>query len=94
VTLAKIRKNIDAIDAEILSLLHRRFQFALGTRPFKSLPRDPSREREILDNLRAKSAEYPLLRENFVLDLYGEILRESRRLQRRSGRNKNQEKQT
>lgn len=93
-TLAEIRKNIDAIDAEILSLLHRRFRLALGTRPFKSIPRDPSREQEILDNLRAKSAGYPLLREDFILGLYGEILRESRRLQRRSGRDKNQEKQT
>lgn len=93
-SLAEIRKNIDAIDAEILSLLHRRFQFALQTRSFKSLPLDPSRERDIFDRLRATAAGSPLLREDFILDLFGEILRESRRLQRRFGRHKNQEKQT
>lgn len=93
-SLAEIRKNIDAIDAEILSLLHRRFRLALRTRSFKSLARDPSREREIFDNLRVASEGSPLLREDFIFGLYREILRESRRLQRRSGRPHNQEKQT
>ena len=44
-SLAEIRDNIDAIDAEILALLNRRFRLALRTRAFKSSPRDPVRER-------------------------------------------------
>ena len=92
-SLAEIRENINALDAEILSLLHRRFQLALRTRAFKPLARDPAREREIFDTLKAKAAEYPLLRKDFVLGLYNEILRESRRLQKRSGRALKKEKQ-
>jgi len=93
-TLDRIRQDIDAIDAEILSLLDRRFRLALRTRAFKALERDPSREREIFGRLRAVAAECPLLREEFILGLYREIIKESRRLQARSGRGKNQEQRT
>jgi len=93
-SLAEIRNEIDAIDGEIFFLLHRRFRLALRTRDLKPLTRDPSREREIFNQLKEKAARFPLLRKNFILGLYREILRESRRLQRRSGRDKNQEKQT
>jgi chorismate mutase len=94
VTLDKIRRDIDAIDAEILSLLGRRFQLALRTRAFKALERDPSREREIFSRLRAVAAKCPLLREEFIFSLYREILKESCRLQARSERGKNQEQRT
>jgi len=92
-SLAEIRKRIDAIDEEILSLLHRRFRLALRTRTFKTMPHDPSREREILGRVKAAAKRYPLLRPNFLLGLYKEVLRESRRLQARSGREIDQEKQ-
>jgi chorismate mutase len=93
VTLAEIRNEIDAIDAEILSLLDLRFQLALRTRAFKARPRDPARESEIRAGLKAKAADYPLLRAEFVLSLYASILKESRRLQSQAGRTVTQEKQ-
>jgi chorismate mutase len=91
--LVQIRKNIDTIDGEILSLLHQRLQLALQTRSFKTRVGDPAREREILDNLRKKMSGYPLLRTDFVLGLFKEILKESRRVQRRSRHEKEQEVQ-
>ena len=91
--LSEIRKDIDAIDAKILSLLNRRFSLALRTRGFKSSPRDPVREREIQAGLKAKTADFPLLRAEFVLSLYADILAESRRLQSQAGRIFKQEKQ-
>jgi chorismate mutase len=92
-SLSGIRNDIDAIDAKILSLLNRRFSLALRTRAFKSSTRDPVREREIRGRLKMKAAGFPLLRTEFVLSLYADIIKESRRLQSRSGRNVKQEKQ-
>ena len=92
--LSEIRSRIDSIDAEILELLHRRFSLALRTRRFKSRPRDPAREAEVLDRLRAAAAWSPLLRPDFLIGLYKEIFKESRRLQARTDRGRKREKPT
>jgi chorismate mutase len=90
-TLTRIRDEIDAIDGEILSLLHRRLLLARRTRALKRRLADPAREREVFDRLTMTMRGYPLLRPEFVLGLYGQIMKESRHVQRRGCRGKDNE---
>jgi chorismate mutase len=92
-SLTQIRDEIDAIDGEILSLLHRRLLLARRTRSFKKRLGDPAREREIFDRLTLTMRGYPLLRPEFVLGLYGQVIKESRLVQRRGRREKEEEGQ-
>lgn len=84
--LKEIREKIDTIDKEILFLLQERFLLAKKTKAAKTklgLPiRDYKREKEILAELKKKSRELGLS-SKFISEIYKEIIRESKRLQRK-----------
>jgi chorismate mutase len=72
--LKKLRKEIDRLDEETLSLLEKRVDIAKrigATKKSKGLPvSDPQREREVLDNL-SKSTK---LDKDFVKKLFTSII--------------------
>jgi prephenate dehydratase/chorismate mutase/prephenate dehydratase len=80
-SLEKIRKKIDGIDAELLNLLNERLELALRTRKLKSAVHDPAREKEIISQLKTRSAGSSVLSGEFVERLFGGIIQESRRVQ-------------
>jgi len=77
--LIEIRKKIDQIDSEILSLLSRRMLLSIRAGRVKERIVDESREREVLDNLRRR--DDMLVSPSFSKKLYLEIMSESKRLQ-------------
>lgn len=77
--LHKIRATIDSIDAEIIRLLSKRIEFAIRTRRFKEDVADTTREKEVLERIRAKSKW--LITPQFSEELFSLILTESKRLQ-------------
>lgn len=77
--LSEMRRNIDAIDSEILKLLDRRFEIAVRARRLKSSTQDQLREENLISSIKKQS--YNLLSREFSEELYVEILKESRRLQ-------------
>jgi prephenate dehydratase/chorismate mutase len=82
--LADLRTQIDDTDRKLLRLLDQRIEYALQTARLKASIADSSREHEVLS--RVRSAAYGLLSEDFVGDLYGAIIDESKRLQARRPR--------
>jgi len=83
-SLGKIRKKINAIDLEILSLLNERMELALRTKRLKPAVRDQARESEILSRLENYAATTRLISGAFVEGLFSRILEESRRIQGKS----------
>jgi prephenate dehydratase/chorismate mutase len=77
--LENIRNKIDLIDAEILSGLRNRFELVLLAGRVKGFVRDPEREREILQNMKARADGF--VDPGFVGSLFETIIAESRRLQ-------------
>ena len=80
-SLEKIRKKIDAIDGELLTLLNERMELALRTRKLKPAVRDMSREKEVMARLKARAAGSSVLAEGFLDRVFGGIMEESRRVQ-------------
>ncbi len=83
--LQALREEIDRIDEDILERLNRRLSLAHQTRGLKSGIYDPERERRVLDRLELLLANFEFLRADFIAAVYGEILRESRRIQQEEG---------
>jgi len=81
VSLDKIRKKIDAIDGELLSLLNERLELALRTRKLKPTVRDTARENEVMSRLKGRAAGSGVLADPFIDQVFGGIIEESRRLQ-------------
>lgn len=79
--LESLRRDIDRIDARILSLLDERLEKGLLTRRHKSGALDPSREAEILGRVAARSR--CLAGEEFNTSLYRRIMDESKAIQDR-----------
>jgi chorismate mutase len=77
--LENIRNKIDLIDAEILSGLRCRFELALLAGRLKGFVRDPEREREILQNTKARADGF--VDPRCIESLFQTIIGESRRLQ-------------
>lgn len=80
----KLRKQIDAIDGSLLSLLHRRIRVARQIKHIKASSStsvfSPEREVEILQNMvRRNKSLYP---EESLLKIYSEIFSASRKIQR------------
>jgi len=65
-SLDKIRKKIDAIDSELLSLLNERLELALRTRNLKPAVRDAARENEIMVRLKTRAAGSSVLADAFL----------------------------
>ena len=82
--LADLRREIDAIDAELLDMLNRRAECSLEVGRIKAGARDmifkPFREKEVMDRLaEASSGSLP---DKHLRSIYREIFSSSRRLQR------------
>ena len=78
-TLKRIRRNIDLLDAKLMKLLNDRMEMALMAKKFKAEIKDSEREAEILDRIRRNATG--LINGPFVEKLYMEILSESKKLQ-------------
>jgi|TARA_Y100000310_G_scaffold345431_1_gene464891 chorismate mutase len=80
-SLEELRKEIDKIDNEIISLLSKRKDLIKGVAEIKkelSKPiLDEKREKEIIGRLKTKAKEKGL-DENFIISLYDIILKNSR----------------
>jgi prephenate dehydratase/chorismate mutase len=79
--LEAIRKRIDEIDRELVTLLEARMEMGLRTRPFKTATRDEKREAAVIEQ--AQKSRLALLDEPFVEQLFRSIMDESKRLQDR-----------
>ncbi len=77
--LDEIRKKIDQIDSEILSLLNSRFETALRTKNLKTEITDSKRESDLLKKLQDRSSG--LMRSEFSEKLFKSIIDESKTLQ-------------
>jgi prephenate dehydratase/chorismate mutase len=77
--LQRIREAIDKTDRELVTLLARRMELGLRTRPYKKNTLDQSREKDVLE--RADKARLGLLERDFVIDTFKTIIAESRRIQ-------------
>ena len=77
------RSEIDAIDSELLDLLNRRASLAVKVGQSKRLTGvalyDPLREEEVIE--RARKANPGPLDEQAIVELFGCIIRESRRIE-------------
>ena len=82
-TIQDWRVEIDAIDSELLSLLNKRASLAVKVGQSKRLAGialyDPAREEEVID--RARKANAGPLDEQAIEELFGCIIRESRRIE-------------
>lgn len=82
--LVRIREGIDGCDRELLALLERRARLAIRAGEIKASldrqVRDPGRERQLLSDRKSWAAELGLDQEA-VDDIFGAILRFSRRIQ-------------
>ncbi|HEX9424940.1 MAG TPA: chorismate mutase [Pyrinomonadaceae bacterium] len=82
-TIADRRSEIDAVDDEILRLLNMRARLAIKVGQSKKLAGsticDPTRELEVID--RARRANQGPLDEKAIVELFGCIIRESRRVE-------------
>jgi monofunctional chorismate mutase len=80
--LNKLRKEVDKLDKEMITLLKKRFKIAIEIwkikKPLGMKIKNPKREKEIIDNFAKESG----FNKKFVKELYNIIFIESRRLQR------------
>ncbi|MCK9521768.1 MAG: prephenate dehydratase [Proteobacteria bacterium] len=79
--LEAIRKRIDEIDRELVSLLEARMEMSLRTRPFKTATKDEEREAAVIEH--AQRSRLALLDESFIEQLFQRIMDESKNLQER-----------
>ncbi|MBN2341207.1 MAG: prephenate dehydratase [Deltaproteobacteria bacterium] len=77
--LQRIREAIDKTDRELVSLLAKRMELGLRTRPYKKDTLDTSREKAVLE--RADKARLGLLESEFIQKTFKAIMAESKRLQ-------------
>jgi chorismate mutase len=77
------RSEIDGIDNELLGLLNKRASLAVKVGQSKRLTDtplcDPTREQEVIE--RARKANQGPLDEQAIMELFGCIIRESRRVE-------------
>jgi chorismate mutase len=81
--LDELRRGIDAVDQQILKLLHERVRLVMAVGEYKRergiAVYDPNRERDLLDRL-CKSAEPPLDAET-IRRIFERLVDESRRIE-------------
>jgi prephenate dehydratase/chorismate mutase len=73
------RKQIDAIDGEIVALLEERMELALRTGKLKQNISEPGREQRVIENVRRRSRG--VMEPDFAEGLYRKVIAESARLQ-------------
>lgn len=79
--LDQIRKKIDQIDDEILSLLGERMELGLRAKKLKKFIRDKEREKQVLRRLKEHCRNLHLIESDFVEKLFLEVMMENRKLQ-------------
>ncbi len=77
--LHSLRSEIDAIDADILTLLETRMEKALLVRRAKTATFDAQREQAVLSKLAARTSA--LITKRFILEVYKAIMTQSKQLQ-------------
>lgn len=82
--LKEIRNRIDLLDSRILRILNDRMELALMAKKLKSSIEDKDREKEIIERIRMNSTG--LINAEFVENVYTEILKESKNLQKKEHR--------
>lgn len=80
--LGKIREHIDHIDLEIIKLLNERMELGLRAKKFKNAIYDVERESQVLERLKKYTLSQNVIREDFVKNLFTEIMQESRKHQK------------
>jgi prephenate dehydratase len=78
--LERIRKRIDEIDCELLTLLEERMELGLRTRKHKKNIEDGDREAAVLEGVRESPRH--LIDPAFAEKVFGTIMKESKRLQK------------
>ncbi len=78
--LKNIRKKIDKIDNQIVSLIKKRFKLVLQTLKYKKKTLDPKREKQILDRISKKYKP--------ALSIFKAMMKESKVLQKKAARSK------
>ena len=81
VKLKEIREKIDQVDAQILSLLEKRFRLALMTKKLKTKVTDLNREKEVIDAVLKVSKKFGSLNQTFIKKIFKSIISESKRIQ-------------
>ena len=85
ISLSELREQIDSLDAEILSLLSKRFELVKKIGQRKKAEKkeifDPKREKDLLKNLSQK-AQIKKISSQFIEELFKLILKQSRLLQK------------
>lgn len=83
--LENLRKKIDTVDEKIIKLIADRFLIIEKIKFLKNMDHIPvlqnDREKEILKHIRLLSENYHLS-EKFILKIWKEILRESKKIQK------------
>jgi len=77
--LKEIRGKIDQIDHQLLSLIHRRMEYALQAGKQKTSVNDPSREERILKSLKSRASNP--LDSDYIEDLFQGLISKSKNLQ-------------
>lgn len=80
-SLGRIRKEIDKIDREIVSLLSKRMELALESKQFKKEVEDLDREENIDSSLRLLAKEYEL-DYSYLKNIYSIIFQEGKMRQK------------
>jgi chorismate mutase len=75
--LGKIREHIDHIDLEIIKLLNERMELGLRAKKFKNTIYEAERESQVLERLKKFSQSQNVIREDFVKNLFTEIIQET-----------------
>ncbi len=85
-TLEKLRKNIDAVDEQLVQLLAQRLNISREIAKYKRQNNSPimdeKRELEIIEDRTAKFKELGIDDKRFVAELFGLIIRKSLEVQR------------
>ena len=81
VKVKEIREKIDQVDAQILSLLEKRFRLALMTKKLKTKVTDLNREKEVIDAVLKVSKKFGSLNQTFIKKIFKSIISESKRIQ-------------
>lgn len=80
-SLERVRKEIDKIDRELVSLLSKRMELAIESKQFKKYVEDLDREKAIDSSLRTLASEHDL-DYSYLKNIYKIIFQEGKKRQK------------
>lgn len=80
-SLARVRKEIDQLDRELVKLLSKRMELALESKNYKIMIEDIGREQEVELNLKSLATEYKL-DYSYLKEIYEIVFREGKKRQK------------